>query len=212
MDGILVMSECDVLDIHGIMKGLAENRPIFHSEADFQFALAWHIRETVPECEIRLEFNVFHDESEWKHLDIWIPSHRVAIELKHPTKKLSVEHKDERFELKNTGRGGNGRYNCVKDIARVERIIEQDPDAHGFTVLLTNSRDLWNSGRTSNEDAFRLHQGRVLTGRLDWASNPPKDKDSINLNGSYEMCWCDYSNLGSQKNSQFRYLAVKVGK
>lgn len=31
-------------------------RPIFHSEADFQFSLAWIIKEIYPNCEIRLEF------------------------------------------------------------------------------------------------------------------------------------------------------------
>lgn len=42
------------------MKGLAEKRPVFHSEADFQFALAWHIRV---ECKqpVRLEWKPFPD-------------------------------------------------------------------------------------------------------------------------------------------------------
>ena len=44
------------LDIHEIIRQLSIWLPIFHSEADFQFSLAWLIKEKYPECEIRLEF------------------------------------------------------------------------------------------------------------------------------------------------------------
>ncbi len=45
------------LDIlHKLMADLAAHRPIFHSEADFQHALAWQIHEAMPDCEIRLEW------------------------------------------------------------------------------------------------------------------------------------------------------------
>ena len=39
-----------MLDIHQIMADLAKRRPVFHSEADFQHALAWLIHETRPGC------------------------------------------------------------------------------------------------------------------------------------------------------------------
>jgi hypothetical protein len=51
------------LDIHGLMQRLSKSRPIFHSEADFQFALAWRIKESMPDCEVRLEFKPYADES-----------------------------------------------------------------------------------------------------------------------------------------------------
>ena len=38
-----------MINIHEVMTELAKMRPIFHSEADFQFALAWQIREMMPE-------------------------------------------------------------------------------------------------------------------------------------------------------------------
>ena len=37
-----------MLDIKSLLMGLAENRKVFHSEADFQHALAWHIHQTKP--------------------------------------------------------------------------------------------------------------------------------------------------------------------
>jgi hypothetical protein len=38
------------------MTALSSTRPVFHSEADFQFALAWAIKELNPSAEIRLEY------------------------------------------------------------------------------------------------------------------------------------------------------------
>ena len=40
------------LDIYEIIRQLSIWRPIFHSEADFQFSLAWLIKKKYPECEI----------------------------------------------------------------------------------------------------------------------------------------------------------------
>ena len=42
---------CFYFDIHNIMHRLSLWRPIFHSEADFQFSLAWIIKEIYPNCE-----------------------------------------------------------------------------------------------------------------------------------------------------------------
>jgi hypothetical protein len=44
-----------VLDIKDIMGRLALERQLFHSEADFQHALAWKIHELRPLAKIRLE-------------------------------------------------------------------------------------------------------------------------------------------------------------
>lgn len=59
-----------ILDIHEIMHLLSMWRPIFHSEADFQFSLAWLIKKKYPDCEIRLEFVPEFNPS--LHLDILV--------------------------------------------------------------------------------------------------------------------------------------------
>lgn len=51
-----------MLDIHDLMQGLAEKRPVFHNEADFQFALASYIREEHGQP-VRLEWKPFPEES-----------------------------------------------------------------------------------------------------------------------------------------------------
>lgn len=47
-----------MLNIHDLMRGLAEKRPVFHNEADFQFALASYIREEYGQP-VRLEWKPF---------------------------------------------------------------------------------------------------------------------------------------------------------
>lgn len=36
-----------MLELPQLMSLLAKRRPLFHSEADFQHALAWHIKEEI---------------------------------------------------------------------------------------------------------------------------------------------------------------------
>ena len=44
--------------LHTTMDSLAAKRPIFHSEADFQHALAWEVQLAHPNAGIRLEKRV----------------------------------------------------------------------------------------------------------------------------------------------------------
>lgn len=209
-----------MLDIHRVMKSLSERRPIFHSEADFQFALAWQIKEANADSEIRLEFKPFPCEYSRMELDIWIPSEGTVIELKYPRTFLEVLFNGEQFVLKE-GADDTDRRDFVKDIARIEQVIDKRSDAdRGFAVLLTNLRRLWKpptgSWRTHQDAMFRIHECHQLAGELDWKPGTPDgtkgaDKDPIKLNGRYTMCWQDYSDLDTRKNSRFRYLAVEVG-
>ena len=79
-----------MLDIHKLLASLSAYRPVFHSEADFQHALAWHIHETMPEREVRLEYPVSFEKQKAMHLDIWLPKEKIAIELKYFNKRLKL--------------------------------------------------------------------------------------------------------------------------
>ena len=72
---------------------LSERRPIFHSEADFQHALALRIHQSNEAARIRLEYRL----SQREYLDLWVQDDAcaLAIELKYTTRKLSVEHDAE---------------------------------------------------------------------------------------------------------------------
>ena len=101
-----------MIDIDGLMAGLSKSRPIFHSEADFQHALAWQIHEEIPDCQVRLEFNLLPAQGKRLYLDIWLRALGVAIELKYPTRKLELEWESEPFGLRNQ---------AAQDIRRVTK-------------------------------------------------------------------------------------------
>ena len=208
-----------MLDIHGIMKGLAERRPIFHSENDFQLALDQFIPETIAGSEILLEFNPFARGN--SRIDIWIPSEGIAIELKYPTQRLNITYKGRRFALKEHSAQDIQRYDFVRDIRRLERVVSERQEAiRGFAVLLTNDASYWNPpapGWQSTQDAaFRLH-GMKLNGTCAWSEGAGegsiKGREApIVLKGTYNPDWRNYSKLGDERHSRFQYLAVEVGK
>lgn len=203
------------LDIHRVMAGLAEERPIFHSEADFQFALAQQIATMNRDCEIRLE-KPFRRDDKTRYLDIWLPVSRTAMELKYCTRNLSVERDGEAYALKNQAAHDLRRYDFIADIVRIESLVSQGcASAPGYAIFLTNDHLYWQPGRSGTIDAaFRLHEGRVLGGALTWAkqasSATTKGRDEpFELRRSYELRWKPYSPLENE-HGEFRYLAVKV--
>ena len=207
-------------DIHRVLERLAEKRPVFHSEADFRFALAWQIEKMTPDAGVRLEWP-FSLSGSNRYLDIWLRTAGIAIELKYRTRLLSIEHGGERFSLKNKMANNYGRYGFIDDIRRIERIaadlrtVDRSEFSHGYAVLLTNDPLYWRvGGKGANDEEFRIHEDRLLTGTMDWTKGPSKGmtknhRHPLTLSGSYELHWEDYIEH-SGKNGTFRYLAVQI--
>ena len=210
-----------MLDIDDLMSGLFLRRRIFHSEADFQHALAWHIHETRPDCNVRLEYNASPPDQPRVALDIWIELSGVeaVIELKYCTRLLQQRWQGEYFALRNQSAQDTRRYDFLKDIQRVEQLMANRPSVKGgFAVVLTNDSSYWTrSSRNNQADAaFRIHEGkRVSNQELVWgesasAGTKRNREDAIQLTGSYIMRWRDYSSFGDKPGEIFRYLAVAV--
>ncbi len=207
-----------MFDLPIILTGLAKVRPLFHSEADFQHALAWRIHELHPELSVRLECRPIHSES--LYLDLWVrgTDSQLAIELKYAKREIETTIDGETYVLKNQAAQDIKRYDFVKDISRLERIVRAYPTASGYAVLLTNDSSYWTlSARESSIDAaFRIHEGAILTGRLEWASNATvgttkNRKIPHTLSGVYTLSWNDYSLIpGHPVSGRFRYLLVRV--
>ncbi len=207
-----------MLDIDGLMASLAERRKVFHSEADFQHALAWCIQQAMPESQIRLEVDVLQVEHRRRFLDIWLPVEGIAIELKYKTRGLELEQDHEPFVLRNQSAQTQGRYDFVRDIQRLELMRSQLKQCKaGYAVLLTNDSSYWKDpARRSTVDAdFRIHDGREVSGVLAWATSAKqgtvKGRESpIEIHGSYRLRWRDYSKVPERSYGNFRYLAVSL--
>lgn len=60
------------IEIKDVLEKLSKERPIFHSEKDFQFSLAWKIKSLYPEVAVRLEKPMCRDTDKNEHIDIFL--------------------------------------------------------------------------------------------------------------------------------------------
>jgi len=200
--------------IQECLSALADQRPVFHSEADFQFAFAWKIREQNPEYSVRLAVPLGKTEN--AHIDVLIKAkEKVGVEVKYHKSGLTTTVNSESFVFTGTAPRDVARYGFLKDIERLEKFV---PDfcASGFALMLTNDARLWaDPGIARRIDReFDLSEQHILTGKLNWAEQASPgsrlggDK-GIQLKGRYTCNWQEFSRVDG-KNGQFRYLLIEV--
>lgn len=202
-----------------IMNQLTENRPIFHSEADFQHAFAWELHKHLPDCNIRLEVNPFATDQR-AYLDILmnLNNQLIAIELKYKTRKLELDYYGEAFRLLNQSAADIGRYDFIKDITRLERFTNKIPGSRGVAIMLTNDYSYYNPPTKYNQvdKEFRIHKDRILKGNLKWddrasAGTKRGRENDLVLNKEYSLQWNHYSSVSENHNGHFKYLMVPIG-
>jgi hypothetical protein len=145
--------------------------------------------------------------------------HRYAFELKYLKRALEIVLDSEPFKLA-TGAPDVEHYDILKDIARLERLVHCDVADAGCAIVLTNVDDFWKprgvGARATGFDAFRLYEGRELTGQLEWgpsagAGTRRGREAPIVLRGTHTTQWQPYASLGSGRAHELRHLAVLVG-
>ena len=205
-------------DFHYLLSALAQVRPVFHSEADFQHALAWQIQQTNPQASIRLELPVRASGSKTVHLDllVYCDQQRHAIELKYKTAALLANASGEQYSLAGQSAQDTGRYDFLKDIMRLEQYVASNADAVGYAVLLSNDGLYWgDSQRPRTSTQFSIHEERVITGQLHWeahaSAGSKKGREApIQCRSSYTCTWNDYSQVDGTGAKQFKYLLLTV--
>lgn len=209
-----------MFDIEKHLYTLAKERPIFHSEADFQHALAWIIHRELKDSNIRLEYPMRGENgkrSEYLDLCVTYAGKNIALELKYKTRRYSHEHNNEQFHLKNQSAQDIGRYDFLADVARIERFVTSQSASQGYAILLTNEPSYWAaSTRPDTVDAqFRLTEGRNISGSLAWGANTSEGtmlnrKEQISLCRQYTAAWQTYSKLSEKPGGEFRFLVCKI--
>jgi hypothetical protein len=205
------------VDLGDALRALAVARPIFHSEADFQHALAWQVHAADPLMSVRLETRAAQGE----RLDLWFRRPDLglstALELKYLCASLDAVVAGERFVLPAQGAQDIRGYDVMKDIARVERIVAGAVTDKGAVVTVTNDASYWtrpSHGRTTGAAAFRLYEGEHVGGRRAWgpesAGTQRYRQDAIELSGDYVMAWHDYSVVTDQRGGRFRQLIIEI--
>lgn len=205
------------MDVEWILNQLSIRRPVFHSEADFQFSFAWEIKKAYPEFDIRLEYPISTN-----HLDIFAsnPEQAVLFELKYKHRPSSFIINGEEFNLcKNQPTYAN--YDFIKDIKRLEEFSQIIKEKHNtvksYALLLTNDKNFWKQlgNRIVLDSEFKIYEGRILNGELNWTRNSTNEnimrRLPIYLNGTYKCVWKEYSKISAEvENNQFQYLLINV--
>jgi hypothetical protein len=204
------------MDIPAIMQELSKKRKIFHSEADFQFALAWEIQSLLPCAEIRLEYHPCDEP--YKSIDIVVrlDEYTYPIELKYKTKEFEA-YDGEGFKLKEQSAQDVGRYDFIKDICRIEKFSGHIKNFKaGYVIFLTNDQHYWDPLRKPNVGyaAFTVHDGVVKKGSMKWgdhlsAGTTKGRNDMLTLTKEYTINWIRYSDFG-KKNGLFRYTLISI--
>lgn len=202
-----------MINILEVLQSLAEKRPIFHSEADFQHALAWEIHSRYPKSKIRLEFKPPNIRSRI-YTDIWVAYQGkvFAIELKYKTKKINCKYNNESFSLLNQSAYPGGRYDFLRDIQRLEHIISKNNKTIGYAIFLTNDRNYWNESKRKYtvDSNFKIHDGKKIEGKLQWKGKLAKwmqSRKNFKIKSTYKLKWNAYSRV---LNSEFKHLLVKI--
>lgn len=195
-----------------VLADLRSRRAVFHSEADLQHEFARVLWQLQPELTVRLEVRQPGPRREALDLQARGPHEQTNIEFKYFTRgwKGRDPRTGETFELRSHAATDLARLHFVSDIARLERFRDQGGPG-GLALLLTNERALWlppRDSRPTRDLAFRIHDGRVLTGDLLWAEGK-YEKNTRRLRGRYECTWHDFSTVEGPSGS-FRYLAIWV--
>jgi len=199
---------------------LKDKRGVFHSEADFQFALAWEIQQVFPEAYVRLEY--CPKLAPQMHVDILVSyfGQVYPIELKFKKNDFFLNVGDELYSLKKHGAQDIGKYDCLLDIMRVEQLSTLLSDfGRGYVVWLTNDSLYWKSSKKNNTICrdFSMHEGCIKSGKMNWAANAGlgttrNREQEICLHGNYQIHWQDYSSFVHTKNGDFRYCVLEVSK
>ncbi len=205
------------IDLSGLMAQLAMDRPAFHSEADFQHTFAWAICTADPRLRARLEIQLPANE----HLDLLLTNantdQKTAIEFKYPRASWTWNSQSEAFNLRAHGATDLVGYDTLKDLQRLESLVDAGTVQNGMLIMLTNEPAYWKkpaSTLPTNADAFRINDGITISGTRDWG---PKTGDGtkrgrarpIELRGSYDITWQDYAELPGSKG-RFRWFAIEV--
>jgi hypothetical protein len=154
------------------------------------------------------------------HLDLCLSrpdlGRATALEIKYLRKGFDHTTKDgETYRLPVQAAQPLSRYDVVKDIVRIERVVAEVPGTNGLVFVLSHHPAIWTPPtqiRSTVDLAFRIHDGATVSGRLEWASRtgPGTSRGreaALDVGGSYTMHWRGFTKLPGRRGL-FRYPAI----
>ena len=210
-----------------VLNNLAKRRPLFWSEADFQFEFAWELHKKLGEeaniyLERRFELDNDKDTRDKNHnkyyVDIWVEYQDgiYPIELKYTTKRCKVDDAKNQVKTKEQSARDAGCYRFLWDIKRLEEIKTSlsPKEVKGYAIMLTSDAGYYEERKPKQPtlfDDFRLTHNRKIKKdtELKWnLSRIAEDKRAdhwsrnwpkFTLKGEYILQWQDYKSEESKR-------------
>ncbi|MBP0085071.1 hypothetical protein B0F69_24285 [Rhodococcus hoagii] len=195
------------------MDTLARQRPVFHSESDFQLALALVLADDVAQLRLEKKLSVSEPVGGRSRLSIDVlgelDGHRIALELKYPKKRLRTSVEGEVFDLPASGAPDLDTAAIWRDVQRIERLLLDEAVDAGASITLTNY-PFWSERNTtarSQAHEFRLWEGRnVDPGALQWRLKGGQVGERLMFESAYR---CGWRGFGNDDDFGFRYLLLQ---
>ena len=189
------------------IKRLEAENAIFTLEADFQFSLAWKLKEILGEtAKIILEYPYREKEgTRIKYIDIYVdtPDEISFIELKYKTTAKEITRYGINLTLKNHSAQDFGRLLFVQDIERLEGVRNTtSKKMNNYCLLLTNDKVYWEKETGETIDKKFYLAKNIEAGAKVFSPDNNKYKKEV-LTNAYECHWCDYLD-------DFKLLMIKV--
>jgi len=205
--------------IKELMEELKDRRPVFNSEDDFKFSLAWLIKEKHKDkVEIRLEkkmnnnrdassSGVGDEKNKNQRIDIFIivknenNVEKIGIELKYFTADLEWhdDKNDEGIILKKQSAYNHKCYDAWYDVWRLEDFIRSGNINKGFAIWLTNIESLtedWNKVKKKFEKDPNKKPNHFDFFISDKRKIPDDDYRPNPKNGCVKLKWADPNKKG----------------
>lgn len=225
-------------ELERIMEELGNVPRIFNSEAQFQFELAWKLKEEF-DCEVRLEelSRISGKKKDYTDIILEKDDLQIALELKYKTAKY--EDTSRNIYLKAHGAADLGAYDFLWDVHRIQMLTGMEksindeikcPCDRGYAIILTNDSHYWKDAtikHTISRDFLigsgeqscgilykKRHQWYTLDGEVGYSKallNNPSRKPAIDLTRNYIFQWKRYHTIDSiQSHSEFKYMIVEI--
>ena len=173
----------DLNDVNSILDSLSEEYLCFASEAHFQLMFAFEANKQFgekylfyPEWPCNAEIGNKKD-----HIDLMIVDEnkeKTFIEFKYKTRKgcTYTLPPDVKVTPSNMDARPNAKYDCWKDIQRLEKYVAKGEASNAFFIFLTNDPLYWKERNVSEVygDDFSMEDGNHSSKPKRW-----KDADKV---------------------------------
>lgn len=209
------------LDIYKVLQELSKTNPLFCSELEFQFYLAWKIKELYKDkFKICIEYPLKNYEGKNRNIDLVLVDSLgkyIPIELKYKTNKFEQTRNGFTYRLKDQSANDLTKYGHIKDISRIEYFNETENNfLVGYAITITNQSRTWqkitNTEQTDYE--FSLEDGiKICKGAKKWkdctSDYNKKHYPPIILKNDYFINWLDFCNF-NKPHGLFKVLVTVV--